>query len=62
MAWRGDFFSFHDMHSMFMMLTTLPKEKVDTSPARHSPDVRSSLGVMFLLDITVIDWDYVHTS
>ncbi len=53
---------FNDMHSMVMIITVLPKEKVDTVLAGVTPMFEHHSGVVFVSDVTVVRRDYFKTE
>ena len=53
---------FNDMHSMVMIITVLPKEKVDTVLAGVGPMFEHHSGVVFISDVTVVRREYFKTE
>ena len=53
---------FNDMHSMVMIITVLPKEKVDTVLAGVVPLFEQHSGVVFVSDVTVVRRDYFKSE
>ena len=53
---------FNDMHSMVMIITVLPKEKVDSVLAGVTPMFEHHSGVVFVSDVTVVRRDYFKTE
>ena len=53
---------FNDMHSMVMIVTVIPKEKVDTVLAGVTPMFEHHSGVVFVSDVTVVRRDYFKTE
>lgn len=53
---------FNDLHSMVMIITILPKEKVETVLAGVAPMFEHHSGVVFVSDVTVVRRDYFKTE
>ncbi len=49
---------FNEMHSMVMVITVLPKEKVETVLAGVKPMLENHSGVVFISDVEVIRREY----
>lgn len=49
---------FNEMHSMVMVITVMPKEKVQTVLAGMKPMLEHHSGVVFISDVEVIRRDY----
>ncbi len=53
---------FNEIHSMVMIMTVIPEEKVDTVLAGVIPMFERHSGVVFISDVTVVRRDYFQTS
>lgn len=53
---------FNDIHSMVMIITVVPKEKVDAVLAGVVPMLEHHSGVVFVSDVTVVRRDYFQTD
>jgi nitrogen regulatory protein PII len=51
---------FNEMHSMVMVITVLPKEKVETVLAGVKPMLEHHSGVVFVSDVEVVRRDYFN--
>lgn len=51
---------FNEMHSMVMVITVMPKEKVETVLAGVKPMLEHHSGVVFISDVEVIRRDYFN--
>ena len=51
---------FNEMHSMVMIITVMPKEKVQTVLAGMKPMLEHHSGVVFISDVEVIRRDYFN--
>ena len=51
---------FNEMHSMVMIITVMPKEKVETVLAGMKPMLEHHSGVVFVSDVEVIRRDYFN--
>lgn len=51
---------FNEMHSMVMVVTVMPKEKVPTVLAGMKPMLEHHSGVVFISDVEVIRRDYFN--
>ena len=49
---------FNEMHSLVMVITVMPKEKVQTVLAGMKPMLEHHSGVVFISDVEVIRRDY----
>lgn len=53
---------FNEMHSMVMIITVMPKEKVETVLASVVPLFEHHSGVVFVSDVEVVRRDYFKTE
>lgn len=52
---------FNEMHSMVMVITVMPKEKVETVLAGVKPMLEHHSGVVFISDVEVIRREYFQS-